>query len=360
MKRFFLFFFLLIPFLSFSQVGINTTTPSSASILDVNSSSDGVNFGGFMPPRVSLAQRNAILATAGDDGLMVYLIDGNNRCLQVWNGVDLAWENVYCMPINQAPEANLVAITGTFQVGEIITSTFTYTDVEGDPAGTHIYNWYRADDNTGTNATQVQSGTSNTYSLTLTELNKYIAVVVTPVATSGTSPGTPIQSIYYGPITNPSAYASDLFISEYVEGSSNNKLIEIANFTGSLVDLSDYKIRIYYNGNTTPTTNLSLPSINLANGDVYVIANSSSASPCNSYIDMTSGSLDFNGNDVVELSTTGNVSIDIIGFISFTNDFAKDITLRKKTGVGPNTTYNTGDYDSFPIDTCGNIGAHTY
>src|SRR5205085_9906297 len=36
--------------------------------------------------------------------------------------------------------------------------------------------------------------------------------------------------------------ATDLFISEYVEGSSNNKYIEIYNGTGASANLADYKL----------------------------------------------------------------------------------------------------------------------
>tara|TARA_B100000809_G_C15108034_1_gene519476 strand:+ start:781 stop:1863 length:1083 start_codon:yes stop_codon:yes gene_type:complete len=360
MKRFYLqLLFLISTQFLFSQVGINTITPSAAAVLDVSSSSDGVNFGGFMPPRVSVTERNGISATAIDDGLMVYVTDGTDRCLQIWNGVDISWQNVYCMPINQAPVANLVKITGTFQVGNIVTSNFFYTDAEGDSAGTHTYVWYRADDNIGTNAVQIQSGTSTTFTITSNELNKYISVEVTPLATSGTSPGTTIQSIYYGPIINPSTTALDLFISEYVEGSSNNKVFEIANFTGSSINISNYKINIYFNGSSS-ATGVSLPSVTLTDGDVYVISHTSTASPCNNNIDLMTGSLSFNGNDVIELVTISNVRIDIIGIIGVNDVFAENITLRKKTGVGPNTNYNTGDYDSYSIDTCDNIGNHTY
>ncbi|MFY9857550.1 MAG: lamin tail domain-containing protein, partial [Exiguobacterium chiriqhucha] len=39
--------------------------------------------------------------------------------------------------------------------------------------------------------------------------------------------------------------ASDLFISEYVEGSSNNKAIELFNGTNAAIDLSAYKLELY-------------------------------------------------------------------------------------------------------------------
>ena len=82
-----------------AQVGINTTSPSTAAVLDINSSADGTNYGGLLIPRVDLTQRAAISAGAADDGLMIYLIDGSTRCVQIWDGVNSIWDDVYCMPI---------------------------------------------------------------------------------------------------------------------------------------------------------------------------------------------------------------------------------------------------------------------
>ena len=45
---------------------------------------------------------------------------------------------------------------------------------------------------------------------------------------------------------------TDLFISEYVEGSGNNKALELYNPTNAAIDLSDYKLVRYSNGGTTP------------------------------------------------------------------------------------------------------------
>lgn len=89
----FFFFFLLLAFTGFSQVGINTTNPSEASVLDVKSSSDGTNFGGFLPPRVSLAERDLIPVTAADEGMLVYVLNAPNSQLQIWDGT--AWQAVF-------------------------------------------------------------------------------------------------------------------------------------------------------------------------------------------------------------------------------------------------------------------------
>ncbi len=62
--------------------------------------------------------------------------------------------------------------------------------------------------------------------------------------------------LFFGTIMATLSYAqdcSDLFISEYVEGWSNNKALEIYNPTASPIDLSQYMVIRYSNGNTTAT-----------------------------------------------------------------------------------------------------------
>ncbi|WP_435577498.1 hypothetical protein [Gilvibacter sp.] len=90
--------FFLIGCITFAQVGIGTTDPSDAAMLEVSSSTDGTNFKGFMPPRVSsIAERTTINPGVDDVGLLIFLADATNGnyCLQIWGGT--AWEDVYCL-----------------------------------------------------------------------------------------------------------------------------------------------------------------------------------------------------------------------------------------------------------------------
>jgi len=64
---------------------------------------------------------------------------------------------------------------------------------------------------------------------------------------------------------------SDLFISEYVEGWSNNKALEIYNPTNAVIDLSAYMVIRYSNGSTTATSaNAIQLSGTVAPRDVFV------------------------------------------------------------------------------------------
>ncbi|WP_299886373.1 endonuclease [uncultured Lacinutrix sp.] len=155
--------------------------------------------------------------------------------------------------------------------------------------------------------------------------------------------------------------ADDLFISEYVEGSSNNKAIEIANFTGSSVNLSAYKIRKQTNGSGSWNTGYTL-SGSLSSGDVFVVANSNASTTLKNKANVTTTNtaVTFNGNDAVGLFKNGTL-IDIVGtFNGGSSNFAKDKTLRRKSSIeSPNTTYTVAEWNTFNQDTFSDLGTHT-
>ena len=106
-----------------------------------------------------------------------------------------------------------------------------------------------------------------------------------------------------------------VFFSEYVEGSSNNKALEIYNSGSTPVDLAagGYKVAIYFNGNTTATGNIAL-SGTIPAGGVFVLANSSASAAVTAVANQTSGSLTFNGDDAIALVDSSG-TLDVIGQI---------------------------------------------
>ena len=53
------------------------------------------------------------------------------------------------------------------------------------------------------------------------------------------------------------AQCNELFISEYVEGSRNNKALEIYNPTNSAINLSNYRVTRWQNGSAAWTAQMS-------------------------------------------------------------------------------------------------------
>ena len=170
--------------------------------------------------------------------------------------------------------------------------------------------------------------------------------------------------------TSAQAQPTDLFFSEYVEGSSLNKAVEIYNGTGAPVDLSSYELAIYFNGSATAGTRVGL-SGTLAAGGVYVIADDGADPAILDAADLTPGANFFNGDDAVALEA-GGATVDIIGQVGVDPGSAwtgggvsaQNQTLRRLetacTGdADPTDAFDpSADYAEFPQDTFDGLGAH--
>ncbi len=121
--------------------------------------------------------------------------------------------------------------------------------------------------------------------------------------------------------------AGSLFFSEYIEGSSNNKALEIVNLTGSEVTLDgNYSVEVYFNGSSSPGQTIGLQG-SLANRDVFVLANPNSVADILDETDQTSGSVAFNGDDALVLRGPAGEILDVIGTV----------------GEDPGSEWGTGD-----------------
>ncbi|MEW6403345.1 MAG: ExeM/NucH family extracellular endonuclease [Chloroflexota bacterium] len=174
------------------------------------------------------------------------------------------------------------------------------------------------------------------------------------------------------PIQNVQAATSELFFSEYIEGSSNNKALEIYNGTGAAVDLAagGYNVFMSFNGGTSTLT-INLTGT-VADGDVYVVAHSSANATILAQADQTNGAGWFNGDDAVTLRK-GTTVIDAIGQIGLDPGSewgtgltsTADNTLSRKAAVcagdpdGSNAFDPAVEWDGFATDTFTGLGAHT-
>lgn len=164
---------------------------------------------------------------------------------------------------------------------------------------------------------------------------------------------------------------SELFFSEYLEGSSSNKAFEIYNPTDVTVDLTDYVVYRNNNGSLTPSDSLH-PEGFLAPFDVFVVGNpGASLSLIMTESDTLHTMTFFNGDDALWLKNkvTGD-TIDIIGQIGVdpgsgwwvgsgatnNNTLIRMITVQQGQ---TDWTLGSTEWDVFPIDMDDSLGTHS-
>jgi predicted extracellular nuclease len=169
------------------------------------------------------------------------------------------------------------------------------------------------------------------------------------------------------------AVNTDLLFSEYIEGTSNNKALEIFNDTDSTVNLAAaaYDVLMCFNGNPVCTLDIELTG-SVADNDVYVLAQAGASAAILAQADQTNGAGWFNGDDAVLLRKAG-VVIDSIGVrgadpgTEWGTGLAStaDNTLRRKSGTtsgDPNDTDPfdpAAQWDGFATDTFDGLGFHS-
>jgi hypothetical protein len=169
-----------------------------------------------------------------------------------------------------------------------------------------------------------------------------------------------------------SAQPSELFLSEYVEGSSNNKAIEIYNGTGSAIDLglAGYNVQMHFNGNPAPGLTINLSGV-VASGDAFVLAQSAADPAVLALADQLSSASWFNGDDAVILRK-GTTVIDSLGQVGtdpgteWGSGLAStaDNTLRRKAIVCQGDTSTTdafepsASWDGFATNAFDGLGSH--
>jgi uncharacterized protein len=168
----------------------------------------------------------------------------------------------------------------------------------------------------------------------------------------------------------------DLFISEYVEGSSNNKALEFYNGTGASIDLTagNYVVQYYFNGAVAAGTTINLTGT-VANNSVFVLAQSLANATILGLANQTNSASWYNGDDAIVLRKGGasGTIIDVIGQVGFDPGTewgtgltsTADNTLRRKAAdcVGDTNSSDVFDpaakYDGFATDDFTGLGSHT-
>ncbi len=150
----------------------------------------------------------------------------------------------------------------------------------------------------------------------------------------------------------------DLIISKYIEGATSNKAIELYNISSEPVDLSKYKIGLFYDGSETVSETITLNGV-LNPSSTYVISNTGSSAEILSKADLTTDKLNFNGNDIVTLMFYNDEVVDSLGTIGWALDIFNNITLIRNTTVTqPTGNFVRNEWDTYAKDYIEPLGTH--
>ena len=181
--------------------------------------------------------------------------------------------------------------------------------------------------------------------------------------------------------------ANELFFSEYIEGASYNKALEIYNNTGATVSLDDYRIAQAVNGGGWAFYHTFPAGATLADGDVWVLV--ANAIDPNIYDTLNADEVlsypsatHHNGDDaraIVKISGTDTIFVDVFGdpnsdpgtgweVAGVASATANHTLIRKTTVITGNTDWQTAfgtsatnsEWKVLPINTVDYLGTHPH
>jgi endonuclease I len=157
-------------------------------------------------------------------------------------------------------------------------------------------------------------------------------------------------------------YAKDLIVTKYLEGTGNNKALEITNKTGHTVKLDSYSLSIQLKSPSSYyfADRLQLEG-DIANNESFVVINSNSAFICYSTLQSkfvsAAPSLTFNGSNFLSLRYKSTI-VDAIGEIDMDNfTILGNVSLYRLNNLTqPNSTFDITEWQKNPADYCENLG----
>ena len=129
------------------------------------------------------------------------------------NGLVGIYDTTEWRYIDAAPELDDFTVRnfehpGAFAVGQTVKADFTYYDLEGDPEGTHEFQWYRSNTPSWLNASEISGEVRDSFEIRPQDNNRYIALEAIPHALDGSTPGRVRQSEWFLVSELPSAVIS--------------------------------------------------------------------------------------------------------------------------------------------------------
>jgi hypothetical protein len=165
----------------------SATSDKGANIQTMVIPDGGIAFGKTIKPTIAEVNRFIRFGVRARDDKG---ITATNHVYSDWLGpVKLAEE--------KAPSVTNVTLSQNANTNIEVKGLYAYNDVNNDPEGASIYQWYTATDNQGTNKTAISGATSQSLYIDNSKIGSHIGFGVTPKALTGNQTGSEV--VYFNP-----------------------------------------------------------------------------------------------------------------------------------------------------------------
>jgi len=239
---------------SINNVPVNTSVPvlsGTAKVGNVSSSSTGVwidvDFGTVLTYIYQWyrADNNAglnesLIPAATASSYTLALADANKFLRVIVTANDgsgssnQAATSTRMQVINSAPTASNVTVSGTATVGNILTGSYTYADVDADLEGTSTFRWLRG-------VAAITGATASTYTLVAADSGQAIKFEVTPVAAAGATPGTAVASVGTTILNSAPMASSVTVIGTAIVGNNLTGIYTYGDMDGDVEGISTFR-----------------------------------------------------------------------------------------------------------------------
>lgn len=162
---------------------------------------------------------------------------------------------------------------------------------------------------------------------------------------------------------------NSLLLSEYVCSSTYNRALEVVNASPNAVNLDEWSLALYPDGNSQPSITQAL-SGTLLPYETFVLTHPAASPSLQSLASLSSGVCAFDGNDAVALLRNGAI-VDVVGRIgenplsgwSIGNFSTQNVSMRRDIAVAKpegNWTQAQNGWLAFEADSLSNLGQHTF
>lgn len=165
--------------------------------------------------------------------------------------------------------------------------------------------------------------------------------------------------------------SAELLISEYVEGSGNNKALEFYNAGETAIALDGYRVDFYFNGSTSSGRSISLAG-EVAPGGVHVLAHESGVPELQATANQRGSGSWYNGDDAIVLRGPSGEILDSFGQLGVdpgskwgsgqTQTADRTLTRRASVSVGDRNPSDAFDpatgWQGYPVNTFAHLGQY--